>query len=144
MTTIPAREAFDVEEMVVYAVEQDLADKEQRVRCNVEAARATMAVAKKREEEKDRRGVLAAMAMARQRCCNQFPLASFKFKQEYTEDRKAFTDYIEDAERRSRQVREDRQCRRQQANNRRSDDGVGLFGAAPPNKGGLPMPSPVG
>jgi hypothetical protein len=84
--------------------------------------------AKQRQLEEDRRGVDAA----RQRRQGQFPLTSYEPWQEHVEDTKTFTDYLEDVERRHRQVGQ--RCRL--AAKRRFDDSAGPSGHGEGDFGG--------
>jgi hypothetical protein len=108
-------------------------------RRNIEAARAAMALAEQCLAQADLAGGLAAMAAERQRCEHQYPLPSFDASAQRQEERRTFTSFIEDAERRRRErVSEESHRYRGMVSHppRRSDDGAGSSNAPPPPPSG--------
>jgi hypothetical protein len=72
-------------------------------RCNIEAARAAMAEAKRGLFRADLAGGLAKVAPERQRHEHQYPLPSFNASAQQAHERRIFTSFLEEAERERRQ-----------------------------------------
>jgi hypothetical protein len=104
-------------------------------RRNIEAASAGMAEAEQCLAQADQTEGLATLAAERQRCENQYPLASFDPWAERQAERLTFTSFLEDADRhRHEHVSDERRRRRGMVSHRPgwSYDGVGPSNAPPP------------
>jgi hypothetical protein len=101
-------------------------------RRNIEAARATMAVAEQRLFQVDVTGGLVTVAAERQRREHQYPLPSFGASAQREEEGHTFTSFLEDAERRRRdRVSEESHRRCGMVSHRRSNDRAGPSNAPP-------------
>jgi hypothetical protein len=106
-------------------------------RRNIEAARDAMAAAEQRLAQADMDGGLATVAAERQGHEHQYPLPSFDASAQRQEERRTFTSFLEDAERRHRErvSKESRRCPGL-VSRCRSDDGAGPSNAPPPPPSG--------
>jgi hypothetical protein len=102
-------------------------------RCNIEVARVAMTAAEQCLAQADVAGGLAMVAAEHQRRKHQYPLPSFDASAQRHEERRTFTSFLEDAERRHRErVSEESRRRHGMVSRRRSDDGAGPSNAPPP------------
>jgi hypothetical protein len=106
-------------------------------RRNIKAARAAMAMAEQRLAQADVAGGLATVAAERQRRKHQYPLPSFDASAQREEERRTFTSFLEDAERRYRErVSEESRRHCGMVSRHRPDDGAGPSNAPPPPPSG--------